>query len=357
MSLGSDVARCRELLPDVSRTFALTIRALPNQLRDPITIAYLLCRLADLFEDATALDPARRIAQLELLGMSLVDPKPTEMAAMIDSAFLGAADPAGGSRLLAEREVVFRAYAALPGAEREILSRWIQAMALGMASYVGRELRDPGTPPGTVRFVLETREELRLYAYYVAGTVGHLLTELFALHLGRSLQPSLARLTALASPFGLGLQFTNILQDVAEDRRRGWSYVPEEAARRRGTTLVDLDLPAHQPAARRVIADLAREAAEYLDQAHEFTLLLPRHAPRVRLFCLWPTFFAVRTLERVCAQERVLAGKARITRQEVRELIAATSLACGWDRGLSWLYRRERARLTRTLQAIEESAG
>ena len=43
----------------VSRTFALTIRVLPGPLRDPVTVAYLLCRLADLLEDAIALRPGR----------------------------------------------------------------------------------------------------------------------------------------------------------------------------------------------------------------------------------------------------------------------------------------------------------
>jgi len=46
----------------------------------------------------------------------------------------------------------------------------------------------PETPaePGTdVPFVLATEEEMRAYAFYVAGTVGHMLTELFVLRLGR----------------------------------------------------------------------------------------------------------------------------------------------------------------------------
>jgi len=352
VSAEHDFARCRELLPGVSRTFSLTIRILPERLRDAITVAYLMCRLADLFEDASGLDPRVRIVQLESIGLSLEDatPDPLTMSARINDELAEELDRAAGMRLLVERETVFRAYAALPGAVREVLGRWIQAMALGMASYVGRELRPLPENPAGVRFVLETEDELRRYAYYVAGTVGHLLTELFALELGRRVQPSIEQMRSLATPFGLGLQFTNILQDVAEDRRRGWSYLPEESARRHGTSILDQENPAARGPMLRAIGDLVKEAAAYLDQAIEFTLLLPRTAPRVRLFCLWPTFFALRTLGRIYAEEQVLREKVRITRHEVRGMISATSLACLSDRGLGWLYQRERARLTRRME-------
>ena len=39
------------LLPGVSRTFALTIPQLPQDLRPIVTNAYLLCRTADTIED------------------------------------------------------------------------------------------------------------------------------------------------------------------------------------------------------------------------------------------------------------------------------------------------------------------
>src|SRR6516225_8737807 len=47
-----------QVLPDVSRTFALTIPQLPMPLRTAVTNAYLLCRIADTIEDEPALPPA-----------------------------------------------------------------------------------------------------------------------------------------------------------------------------------------------------------------------------------------------------------------------------------------------------------
>ncbi len=362
MSPPSDRECCREILPSVSRTFALTIQVLPNDLRDAVTIAYLLCRLADTLEDATEADPTQRIDGLESLARSLAQtdpPSPCDLttlnASLAPVLGLPIRDHAS-ARLLAEREVVFRAYASLRPAQRAILSRWVQAMALGMSSFVARELvtNDARAAQGDVRFSLQTVEELRLYAYYVAGTVGHLLTDLFVERLGSRLDSVQERLRERAAPFGLGLQFTNILQDIADDRRRGWSYVPEDLAARHGTSNRNLAHPEQRQAGLRVVGELVSEAVGYLDQAVEFSLLLPRSMPRLRLFCLWPTFFALRTLGRICGEERVLAGdeRVRITRRDVRGLMGATSAACLVDPAVEWLYRGERERLGRRLAIV-----
>lgn len=345
---------CRELLPSVSRTFALTIGVLPGHLRRPVTVAYLLCRIADTFEDATAGEPARRVEALETFAGMLADRSAgaDDLAAALEP-FRGLVveDSAGGD-LLGRREAVFRAFTQLQPADRAILSRWIQALAFGMAAFVDRERRRTDARPsnGPVPHILATRDELRSYAWYVAGTVGHLLTELFEQRLHQEDWQG-ERLRDLASPFGLGLQFTNILQDLAEDRRRGWSYVPEELAEAEGTAIARLDRPEEREAALRVIAHLVREASVYLDRAMEYTELLPRGAPRIRLFCVWPVFFAVKTLARIWGDERVVTGgsKVRITREEVRRVIGSTTALCLTNTGLDRLYRAEKRRLRRRM--------
>ncbi|HEX5313924.1 MAG TPA: squalene/phytoene synthase family protein, partial [Gammaproteobacteria bacterium] len=51
----------RELLAGVSRTFALTIPALPERLARVVGNAYLLCRITDTIEDAASLAPAEQL--------------------------------------------------------------------------------------------------------------------------------------------------------------------------------------------------------------------------------------------------------------------------------------------------------
>jgi farnesyl-diphosphate farnesyltransferase len=56
-SLGqpSDAEFLHDLLTKTSRTFALSIPELPEPTMREVTIAYLLFRIADTFEDATVL--------------------------------------------------------------------------------------------------------------------------------------------------------------------------------------------------------------------------------------------------------------------------------------------------------------
>src|SRR5512146_1454092 len=49
-----------EILPRVSRTFALTIPQLPRALRRVVTNFYLLCRIADTIEDESSLGVERK---------------------------------------------------------------------------------------------------------------------------------------------------------------------------------------------------------------------------------------------------------------------------------------------------------
>src|ERR1700730_17484109 len=61
----SDEDYQEHILPDVSRTFALTIPQLPAALRTSVTNAYLLCRIADTIEDEPALTPAASLHFLQ----------------------------------------------------------------------------------------------------------------------------------------------------------------------------------------------------------------------------------------------------------------------------------------------------
>src|SRR5512140_312162 len=55
-----DTAFCIAILPRVSRTFALSIEALPEPLRAAVRTAYLLCRVVDSIEDEASLPAAQR---------------------------------------------------------------------------------------------------------------------------------------------------------------------------------------------------------------------------------------------------------------------------------------------------------
>ncbi|WP_044260772.1 15-cis-phytoene synthase CrtB [Richelia intracellularis] len=77
----------------------------------------------------------------------------------------------------------------------------------------------------------QTFEELYLYCYRVAGTVGLMSTSVMGLDLGCSASPWNYQIhpyipTKEAIALGIASQMTNILRDVGEDARRGRIYLP-----------------------------------------------------------------------------------------------------------------------------------
>jgi len=63
----------RDVLPGVSRSFALSLRVLPDPLRRPFGVTYLVARAADTIADTRALPPAARLTALRALRDALAD--------------------------------------------------------------------------------------------------------------------------------------------------------------------------------------------------------------------------------------------------------------------------------------------
>ena len=102
-------------------------------------------------------------------------------------------------------------------------------MSGGMALYARRHAL------GTGRTTLFDIGDLERYWYFVAGTVGHLLTDVF-LRVTRKHNIKHEELRAHAVGFGLLLQMTNIVKDVTDDWPRGWCFIPETVCSSNGTT-------------------------------------------------------------------------------------------------------------------------
>jgi farnesyl-diphosphate farnesyltransferase len=207
-----------ELLQKTSRTFALTIPYLPQPTRDEVSVAYLLFRIVDTFEDATRWSPDRRCARIRDFLPLLDGPDPAQAHRLAEKC---TTDPPvehqGYLDLLREIPLVVSCLHALPEGSRHILSAHVKRSAEGMISVVSRTGADH-----VVR--VQTIPELRDYCYLVAGIVGEMLTELFLL--GRPHLRSVAGyLRDRSRLFGEGLQLVNILKDVDADAREGRMYI------------------------------------------------------------------------------------------------------------------------------------
>ncbi|PIA39845.1 hypothetical protein AQUCO_02600362v1 [Aquilegia coerulea] len=81
-------------------------------------------------------------------------------------------------------------------------------------------------------------DELYLYCYYVAGTVGLMSVPVMGIAPDSKASTESVYNSALA--LGIANQLTNILRDVGEDARRGRIYLPQDELQRAGLTEEDI---------------------------------------------------------------------------------------------------------------------
>lgn len=285
-----------ELLIATSRTFALAIPLLPEPTRREVTLSYLLFRIADTFEDASAWPVGRRLEALERFARLLRANDAAEIGAT--AAFWAAEVPCaqtGYRDLLGAVPEVLTAFFALEPQAVELIVEHTVRTARGMAGYVARV-----SPSGELR--LRDLADLRDYCYVVAGIVGELLTELFLLQ-RPGLVAAASELRQRSRDFGEGLQLVNILKDSASDATEGRLYLPAESPRSEILALARRDL------------EVAREYVRILQEAGAERGLVAFNA--------LPAGLAVATLDRL----ETAGPGAKLSRPEVYAIVQGINRA------------------------------
>ena len=223
---AAELAVCRALLRDGSRSFEAAARLLPRRVRDPAVALYAFCRVAD-----DAIDGGG----------------PGELAALRERL----------ARVYEERPLplpVDRAFASI--VRRHALPRILpEALLEGFAwDAEGRRYADLSA--------------LRGYAVRVAGTVGVMMALLMGVR-------DADRLGA-AVDLGIAMQFTNIARDVGEDARMGRLYLPLDWLVSAG---IDperfIERPGHSAALGQVVQRLLDAAEEHYSRAWAGIARLP----------------------------------------------------------------------------------
>ncbi|HEY0468920.1 MAG TPA: squalene/phytoene synthase family protein, partial [Polyangiaceae bacterium] len=172
----ADWAYCEQALVDVSRTFSKPIELLPKPLRVALTCAYLLCRVVDTVEDHEQLDAHERDS-LFTAFIAVLDGELLPESFSAHFAAFAADDPE--IRLAQSLPRVMNVFMSQDESTRKASITWLSEMANGMRLYCRRDR------PGTLSAV-SSLADLERYCYFVAGTVGHLITDLFSTFLGSS---------------------------------------------------------------------------------------------------------------------------------------------------------------------------
>lgn len=226
---------------------------------------------------------------------------------------------------------MLRSFEQLPPAQKQAIRPSVLAMSAGMREYSRRAAAE-----GRLR--LRDVADLERYCYFVAGTVGELLTALFAQTVPVLAEAQRRAIRERAVAFGLGLQLVNIVKDVAGDWLRGDCFLPLSLAREQGLDLDRLLDPEQRGAALTVIAAICERARYQLERAHDYTLAWPTPAAdHVRLFCTVPLALAFASLHVVEAGEDTLRldREPKVDRQTVAAIVDQAQRAVGDDHTLA----------------------
>ncbi len=317
------------ILQGVSRTFALTIPQLPEALRRVIGNAYLLCRITDTIEDDNALtsEQTRHLSQMfsEVVSGSTCA---EEFAQTLYPLLSDHTIPAEHD-LIKNTAAVIRITHSFNSTQRAALERCVRIMAKGMSDYQETE-----SLAG-----LKDLPAMNQYCYFVAGVVGEMLTELFCDYSG-AIDRHKPQLMKLSVSFGQGLQMTNILKDIWEDRQRGACWLPQEIFDQHGFNLIDLTPGMTDEKFQAGLAELLGIAKNHLRNAMMYTHLIPPEEVGIRRFCLWAIGMAILTLNKINQNRSFSKGaQVKINRRSVKATIIATSLLARYNWALDVLFR------------------
>jgi farnesyl-diphosphate farnesyltransferase len=315
------------ILPGVSRTFALTIPVLPDGLADVVANAYLLCRVADTIEDDVELDHAAKTAFHSRLVAVVRGEADAEAFARDLAPLLSDRTLAAERELVTQAAKVVRVTQSFSPNEQKAIIRCLGRMCAGMPEF--QRQKSLGG--------LSDLNEMNDYCYVVAGVVGEMLTELFCERCP-ALGNKRPQLMHLALSFGQGLQMTNILKDIWEDRRAETCWLPQSVFG------ADFDLARldelHTTAEyRHGLEQLIGIAHHHLRNALEYTRQIPAREAGIRRFCLWAIGLAVLTLRKVRKHgDLASAERLKISRRSVKATVGLVNLTYSSDRALRALF-------------------
>tara|TARA_Y100001954_G_scaffold217503_1_gene249714 strand:+ start:7811 stop:8827 length:1017 start_codon:yes stop_codon:yes gene_type:complete len=267
----------------VSRSFALCIPTLEAGLRDQIGLSYLLMRALDSIEDSTlpldkkdflfkAFSDALEVPEDLELNIDRLTSVPMQGIKVEEVTFFKS--PSFGH--------VFSSFWSLGLREREIIKKYCLEMRKGMIKFGGD---DPFISGINGENFIKSMSLYNEYCYYVAGTVGLLVTELAEIFYQEDLEKGWSDFSL---GFGRCLQKTNIIKDHLDDLKKGHCFLPidffQSKLRFSSPLKLDWDM---------ALNDIRKE----FELARSYLGLLPESFKGLRKFCLLAIIPAYKTIK------------------------------------------------------------
>src|SRR5881397_2866084 len=221
MSAHSTLSLQNLILRSVSRSFYLSIRFLPAQLRQPIALAYLLARSTDTIADTTGISRLVRIETLKMLSNGIQGKASRDVVVDLIASFIPLQVNKNEQRLLESLPDCLDWLDQIEQADRYDIRVVLEKITHGQMLDIQRF-----DNPQEIR-ALSTAADLDEYIYLVAGCVGEFWTRLCFRHVRNFASLSEDEMLALGKRYGMALQLINVLRDAGADLRAGRCYFPE----------------------------------------------------------------------------------------------------------------------------------
>ena len=312
----SDLDWCHDAVQSVSRTFALTVAEMDEPMTDYICVGYLLCRIPDTIEDASHIPSD---AQNNLLNTYKRSLEPTTDVTIEE--FRAAVEewiPAEANddwQVVSEATRVVGVFREFDDDVKSAMGPPIREMVDGMAKFIDRYDEEGGLR-------IQSFQELEEYCWYVAGTVGNLITELLVPVSTENQEQTMRR---HARDFGLLLQIVNIAKDIRPDyREENNVYVPQALLDEHYLTPADIDDPAKAESFVPVVRRVSEYAEQYAKGALEWVEAMPRGRGATRSSLAIPFLLSVATLRELTdrPEEVIAKGGVKIDREEVLAVVS-----------------------------------
>ena len=326
-----------QLLASVSRSFYLTLKALPRPLREPISLAYLLARTADTIADTAQVPSGTRLECLERFRALVLgdpsEPEPRSLAIVLQGRFCPHQTDEAEARLMSRLADAIAWLRTVKGRQLTTITDVLKPIIHGQMQDIRRFPDD-----GKLR-ALATADELDDYTWLVAGCVGEFWTKLCLDEMPDAFDRGTDRDVLIRNGirYGKGLQLINILRDLPEDIAAGRCYLPESDLKGTGKALVDVRLSPK-------CLEPLREAWQTRCEAHlnhGLLYLKTIREPKLKYATALPLMIGARTGALLRgAKWDALAKGVKVSRLEIAKILAETALACRKADGVERLFRK-----------------
>jgi farnesyl-diphosphate farnesyltransferase len=334
MSAGANVSARRletSILRSVSRSFYLSVRLLPQRLREPVGLGYLLARATDTLADSAEIPASLRKEKLRALASAIQAEGATEEISDLQESFAPLQHNEAEKRLIELLPQCLERLHRLDASDRADIQ--VLLSKITRAQTVDVERFDDVTKPRA----LSTSEDLLEYAYLIAGCVGEFWTHLCARHIENFSELPREQMLDLGRRYGIGLQLINILRDAGADLRAGRCYLPANELQAGG--LDASQILANPSRVQPVYEKWLEEAERGLESGMNYVRAIRNR--RVRAATVLPALIGARTIALLRATgPKALEQKIKMERRELRGVIASVAVTLAARKTLDEMFRK-----------------